>query len=65
MLFQATVFDTQKRILEDLQIMQMQVEALGAPTPEMLIMGNYEKKSNAASGSSNQESGNVNAQEAM
>lgn len=46
--------------------MQMQVEALGAPTPEMLIMGNYEKKSNAAAASSsNQESGNMNAQEAM
>lgn len=47
--------------------MQMQVEALGAPTPEMLIMGNYEKKSNtaAAASSSNQESGNMNAQEAM
>ncbi|CDS07930.1 hypothetical protein LRAMOSA01879 [Lichtheimia ramosa] len=60
----ATVFDTQKRILEDLQIMQMQVEALGAPTPEMLIMGNYEKKSNTA-GSSNQDGNNINAQEAI
>lgn len=37
--------------------MQMQVEALGAPTPEMLIMGNYEKKS--------QDGNNINAQEAM
>lgn len=44
--------------------MQMQVEALGAPTPEMLIMGNYEKKSNTA-GSSNQDGNNINAQEAM
>ena len=44
--------------------MQMQVEALGAPTPEMLIMNNYEKKS-ATAGSSNQDGSNINAQEAM
>ncbi|KAI9314788.1 legume-like lectin family-domain-containing protein [Dichotomocladium elegans] len=40
----ASIFDTQKRILEDLQVMQMQIEALGAPTPEDLIVGNYRKK---------------------
>lgn len=39
--FQASVFDTQRRILEDLRMMQMQIEAIGAPTPESLMKGDY------------------------
>ena len=38
------MFDTQKRILGDIQIMQMQMEAIGAPSPEDMLLGNYEKK---------------------
>lgn len=30
--------------MEDLQIMQMQVEAIGAPSPEQLLQGNFEAK---------------------
>ncbi|KAI9251798.1 concanavalin A-like lectin/glucanase domain-containing protein [Phascolomyces articulosus] len=47
----ASVFDTQRRVLEDIQIMQMQIEALGAPSPENLLLGNYEKKTTTGGGS--------------
>ncbi|ORY95796.1 legume-like lectin family-domain-containing protein [Syncephalastrum racemosum] len=40
----AAVYDTQRRIMEDLQIMQMQVEAIGAPSPDQLLKGNFEAK---------------------
>ncbi|KAI7866032.1 legume-like lectin family-domain-containing protein [Spinellus fusiger] len=35
----ATIYDTQRRALENLLILQMQVEALGAPSPELLLQG--------------------------
>ncbi|KAI8138747.1 concanavalin A-like lectin/glucanase domain-containing protein [Fennellomyces sp. T-0311] len=47
----ASIFDTQKRILGDIQIMQMQIEAIGAPSPEDMLLGNYEKKTTSASDS--------------
>ncbi|KAI9489143.1 concanavalin A-like lectin/glucanase domain-containing protein [Zychaea mexicana] len=48
----ASIFDTQRRVLEDIQIMQMQIEAIGAPSPEDLLLGNYEKKTTASGSSS-------------
>ncbi|KAI8328011.1 legume-like lectin family-domain-containing protein [Chlamydoabsidia padenii] len=39
------LFDTERRILETLQISQLQLEALGAPTPEQVLSGNFEQKS--------------------
>lgn len=37
----ATIYDTQRRAIEHIQILQLQIEALGAPTPEDAIGGNY------------------------
>lgn len=37
----ATIYDTQRRAIEHLQILQLQIEALGAPNPEDAITGNY------------------------
>ncbi|OAD65154.1 hypothetical protein PHYBLDRAFT_160889 [Phycomyces blakesleeanus NRRL 1555(-)] len=40
----AAIFDTQRRTMENLVLVQMQIEALGAPTPEMLIKGQVPPK---------------------
>lgn len=37
----AAIYDTQRRAIEHIQILQLQIEALGAPTPEDAIGGNY------------------------
>lgn len=39
----AAIYDTQRRAFEQLEIMQMQIEALGAPSPSDAITGNYNK----------------------
>ncbi|KAI8085158.1 legume-like lectin family-domain-containing protein [Halteromyces radiatus] len=38
------LFDTERRILETLQISQLQLEALGAPTPEQVLSGDFVQK---------------------
>ncbi|KAI9358212.1 legume-like lectin family-domain-containing protein [Pilaira anomala] len=38
----AAIYDTQRRTIEHLQILQLQIEALGAPNPEDAVAGNYE-----------------------
>ncbi|KAG0162672.1 hypothetical protein DFQ30_001540 [Apophysomyces sp. BC1015] len=40
----AVIFDTQRRALENLQVVQLQMEALGAPSPDALLRGDYERK---------------------
>ncbi|KAL1934117.1 hypothetical protein VTP01DRAFT_6299 [Rhizomucor pusillus] len=44
----ASVFDTQRRILEDLHMMQMQIEAMGAPTVDSLLKGDYKQETRIA-----------------
>ncbi|RCI04273.1 hypothetical protein CU098_012594 [Rhizopus stolonifer] len=39
----AAIYDTQRRAIEHLQIVQLQIEALGAPNPNDALSGNYEK----------------------
>ncbi|KAG1217942.1 hypothetical protein G6F35_008725 [Rhizopus arrhizus] len=38
----SAIYDTQSRTLENLQLLQLQVEALGAPSPEKIITGDYD-----------------------
>ncbi|KAF7731989.1 hypothetical protein EC973_007094 [Apophysomyces ossiformis] len=40
----AVIFDTQRRALESLQMLQLQLEALGAPSPDALLRGDFERK---------------------
>lgn len=40
---QAAIYDTQRRAIEHIQIVQLQIEALGAPSPDDAITGQYEK----------------------
>lgn len=57
----AAIYDTQRRAIEHLQILQLQIEAIGAPNPEDAITGNYKQvdlsKLAAAGGSSSSSSG--------
>ncbi|KAG2197099.1 hypothetical protein INT46_008700 [Mucor plumbeus] len=39
----AAIYDTQRRAIEHIQIVQLQIEALGAPSPDDAITGHYEK----------------------
>ncbi|KAI8643491.1 legume-like lectin family-domain-containing protein [Parasitella parasitica] len=39
----AAIYDTQKRAIEHIQIVQLQIEALGAPSPDDAITGNFQK----------------------
>ncbi|OAD08982.1 hypothetical protein MUCCIDRAFT_89854 [Mucor lusitanicus CBS 277.49] len=39
----AAIYDTQRRAIEHIQIVQLQIEALGAPSPDDAITGQYEK----------------------
>lgn len=60
-MLQAAIYDTQRRAIEHLQILQLQIEAIGAPNPEDAITGNYKQvdlsKLAAAGGSSSSSSG--------
>ncbi|CAO3595790.1 unnamed protein product [Absidia cylindrospora] len=49
------LFDTERRILETLQINQLQLEALGAPTPEQVLSGDFVQKPFGQGQDSNQE----------
>ncbi|KAI8973534.1 legume-like lectin family-domain-containing protein [Mycotypha africana] len=39
----AAIYDTQQRAIEHIQLVQLQIEALGAPSPDDAITGNYQK----------------------
>lgn len=52
MSFQSAIYDTQVRTIERLEVLQLQIEALGAPTPESIIAGNYENVKRNSQGDS-------------
>jgi hypothetical protein len=41
---QGVLFDTERRILETLQVTQLQIEALGAPTSQQVLSGSFVPK---------------------
>ncbi|KAI7906969.1 legume-like lectin family-domain-containing protein [Cokeromyces recurvatus] len=49
----AAIYDTQRRAIEHIQLVQLQIEALGAPSPDDAISGNYKKVDSSNSLGSN------------
>ncbi|KAI9486396.1 MAG: legume-like lectin family-domain-containing protein [Benjaminiella poitrasii] len=39
----AAIYDIQRRAIEHIQLVQLQIEALGAPSPDDAVSGNYQK----------------------
>ncbi|RCH87134.1 hypothetical protein CU097_002357 [Rhizopus azygosporus] len=48
----SAIYDTQVRTIERLEVLQLQIEALGAPTPESIVAGNYENVKRNSQGDS-------------